>query len=81
MPQQAKVSPSSHINQPTLPGQMGNAAAQPTFGARNTHKPIKTIIGIALLLVLSFVLYQINGKSKVDHPAAVGTHDRAVPSR
>jgi hypothetical protein len=79
MPQQAKVSPSSHINQPT--GQMGNAAAQPTFGARNTHKPIKTIIGIALLLVLSFVLYQINGKSKVDHPAAVGTHDRAVPSR
>ena len=78
MPQQAKATP---INQPPTRGSPGSAPAQPSFGVRNKHKPTKTIIGIALLLVLSFVLYQINGKSKVDHPAAVGTHDRAVPGR
>jgi hypothetical protein len=78
MPQQAKA---SQINQPPGRGPTGSAPAQPNFGVRNKHKPTKTIIGIALLLLLSVVLYEINGKSKVEQPAPAPTSDRAAPSR
>jgi hypothetical protein len=78
MPQQAKATP---IDQPPTRGSAGSAPAQPSFGVRNKHKPTKTIIGIALLLVLSFLLYEINGKSKVEQPAPAATSDRAAPSR
>lgn len=35
----------------------------PRCGAEHSHKPLKAIIGIAFLVVLSFLLYEINGKS------------------
>jgi hypothetical protein len=41
---------------------------RPEFGARNTHKPIKAIIGIAILLILSFVLYQFRDKARNQGP-------------
>ncbi len=37
--------------------------AKPMFGERNTRKPIKTIIGIVVLLALSFILYQLGEKT------------------
>lgn len=40
----------------------------PEFGARHTHKPVKAIIGIAVLLILSFVLYQFRDKAR-HHPS------------
>lgn len=77
MPQQAKATP---IDQPPTRLRRKRSGAA-FFGVRNKHKPTKTIIGIALLLVLSFVLYEINGKSKVEQPAPAATSDRAAPSR
>lgn len=33
------------------------------FGEEHHHKPTKAIIGVGALIVLSFLLYEINGKS------------------
>jgi len=36
------------------------------FGAHHRHKPTKAIIGVAILVVMSFLTYEF--RSKVDHP-------------
>ena len=33
------------------------------FGEEHHHKPTKAIIGVGALIVLSFLLYEVNGKS------------------
>ena len=37
------------------------------FGEEHHHKPTKAIIGIGMLVVLSFLLYEIKGKTPDTH--------------
>jgi len=43
----------------------------PHCGEEHHHKPTKAIIGVGLLVVLSFLLYEFNGKPPVTHSSAV----------
>ena len=53
--------------------QAGNAVARglsaPDFGAVHHHKPTKTIVGVTILVLLSFVFYELGNKPAV-HSAA-----------
>lgn len=71
MPQQAEANRANHASDPVA-GHAAASAAQPAFGKRNTQKPIKAIIGIVILLVLSFVLYELKDKSR-DHQTTPAT--------
>lgn len=42
-------------------------AHQHNFGAGHHHKPTKAIIGVGMLVVLSFLLYEIGGKQPHTH--------------
>ncbi|QUS40403.1 hypothetical protein RPMA_17365 [Tardiphaga alba] len=47
----------------------------PRCGTEHQHKPAKALIGVALLIVLSFLLYEINGKAHGQTAvSAPGTH-------
>jgi hypothetical protein len=43
------------------------------FGEEHHHKPTKAIIGIGMLVVLSFLLYEIKGKSPESHATSIPT--------
>jgi hypothetical protein len=49
------------------------------FGEEHHHKPTKAIIGVGALIVLSFLLYEINGKSH-DTRSAAPTHQTVASS-
>jgi hypothetical protein len=49
------------------------------FGEGNDHKPTKAIIGVGALIVLSFLLYEINGKSH-DPRSSMQTPNQTVAS-
>jgi hypothetical protein len=64
MVQQAEIHRPSGDEHPPAAGN----SHPPEYGQRNTHKPMKAIIGIAILLILSFVLYQFRDKSRNQPP-------------
>jgi len=78
MPQQAQTNPVDHASEPVA-GKTANAAAGPAFGKRNTQKPIKAIIGIVILLVLSFVFYEFRDKSRDHQTAPANTQSTNAP--
>lgn len=50
------------------------------FGARHDHKPTKAIVGVAILIVLSFVFYELGGKTAVRHSSSLTQGHQAVAS-
>ncbi len=46
------------------------------FGEEHHHKPTKAIIGVGALIVLSFLLYEVNGKG---HETRLHESRSAVP--
>jgi hypothetical protein len=44
-----------------------DSAYHPDCGEEHDHKPTKAIIGVGLLVVLSFLLYEFNGKASGTH--------------
>lgn len=44
-----------------------NGAYHPDCGEKHDHKPAKAIIGVGLFVVLSFLLYEFNGKPSGAH--------------
>jgi hypothetical protein len=54
------------------PVQNYDGGYHPNCGEEHHHKPTKAIIGVGLLVVLSFLLYEFNGKPS-------GTHSSAAP--
>jgi hypothetical protein len=59
-------------SQPEPAGNDGKrpGAYHPECGEEHHHKPTKAMIGIGLLVVLSFLLYEFNGKPRETHSAA-----------
>jgi hypothetical protein len=51
-------------------GRTGDVKAQTDYGAEHANKPTKAVIGVAILMVLSFVLYEINGRGHDSHSTA-----------
>lgn len=56
-----------------------HGAYHPDCGAEHHHKPTKAIIGIGLLMVLSFLLYEFNGSHPQPH-ASLQTQQVAATS-
>jgi hypothetical protein len=53
-------------SQPELAGSdlvSNDGAYHPDCGEEHDHKPTKAIIGVGLLVVLSFLLYEFNGEA------------------
>lgn len=52
------------------------------FGEEHHHKPTKAIIGVGMLVVLSFLLYEIGGKRPDTHAtsAVLAVHHRVFAS-
>jgi hypothetical protein len=44
-----------------------SGAYHPECGEEHHHKPTKAMIGVGLLVVLSFLLYEFNGKPRETH--------------
>jgi hypothetical protein len=40
------------------------------FGTVHDHKPTKAMIGVALMIVLGFVFYELGGKSSAMHSSS-----------
>lgn len=61
-------------SQPELAGSdmvsTNDGAYHPECGEEHDHKPTKAIIGVGLLVVLSFLLYELNGKAPGRHMSA-----------
>jgi hypothetical protein len=59
------------LNTWTAPGAAAGGSRagdyHPECGEEHHHKPTKAIIGVGLLMVLSFVLYEFNGKQAQPH--------------
>jgi hypothetical protein len=54
--------------------------AYPTdFGAHHHHKPTKAIVGVAILIVLSFLFYELGGKPAV-HSSTAPAHQAVASS-
>ena len=51
------------------------------FGEEHHHKPTKAIIGVGALIVLSFLLYELNGKNHQTRSEAPTEHRVAFSSR
>ncbi|MDB5583773.1 MAG: hypothetical protein JWR80_8949 [Bradyrhizobium sp.] len=49
------------------------------FGEEHHHKPTKAIIGVGALVILSFLLYELNGKSH-DTRSAAPVHQTVASS-
>jgi hypothetical protein len=64
--------PDNWTSQPEPAGYNGKHAGgyHPECGEEHHHKPTKAMIGIGLLVVLSFLLYEFNGKPRETHSAA-----------
>ena len=58
-------------SQPELAGSdmasTNDGSYHPDCGEEHDHKPTKAIIGVGLLVVLSFLLYEFNGKVSKTH--------------
>lgn len=46
----------------------------PNCGEEHRHKPTKAIVGVGLLVVLSFLLYEFNRKPPETHSSAAPSH-------
>lgn len=66
--------PNTWMSQPELAGNdmvpTKDSAYHPDCGEEHDHKPTKAIIGVGLLVVLSFLLYEFNGKASRTHTSA-----------
>ncbi|MBC7579505.1 MAG: hypothetical protein H7312_19435 [Tardiphaga sp.] len=51
------------------------------FGEEHHHKPTKTIIGVSVLILLSFLLYEINYKSVDTHSSSSSQQMMAMSNR
>jgi len=78
---QAEANRVNHGSEPVAGNAATSAAPLPTFGRRNTQKPIKAIIGIVILLVLSFVLYEISDKSHAHRNPPGNSPSPTAPQR
>jgi hypothetical protein len=64
-------SPNTWRSQPaSATGQRRGGAYHPDCGEEHHHKPTKAMIGVGLLVVLSFLLCEFNGKPRETHSAA-----------
>ena len=52
----------------------------PDFGADHHHKPTKAVVGVAILVVLSFVLYEFGGKAAVQHSSSAQINQTVASS-
>jgi hypothetical protein len=59
-------------SRPAVHGVASSAFGPTDFGSDHHHKPTKTIVGVAILVVLSFVFYELGGKPAVH--SSVPTH-------
>ena len=50
------------------------------FGIVHRHKPAKALIGVALMIVLGFVFYELGGKSPAMHSSSVPAAHQTVAS-
>lgn len=48
-----------------------DGAYHPDCGDEHDHKPTKAIIGVVLLMILSFLLYEFNGRAPNTHISTV----------
>jgi hypothetical protein len=77
------------MNQPTntwiAPDAAGNGAQHsayhPECGAEHHHKPSIDMVGVGLLVVLSFLLYEFNGKAPQPHTSSVAVHQNMAFNR
>lgn len=81
MPQQAQTNSVNRAGDPAVGNIGGQTTVVPAFGKRNTQKPIKAIIGIVILLVLSFVFYEFRDKSRDHQTAPANTQSTTAPKR
>ena len=51
------------------------------FGEEHHHKPTKTIIGVSVLILLSFLLYEINYKNVDTHSSSSSRQMIALGNR
>jgi hypothetical protein len=65
-------------SRPAIHGSASAAFGPTDFGADHHHKPTKAIVGVAILIVLSFVFYELGGKPAVHSSAA--THQTVASS-
>lgn len=67
----------SWTSQPELAGHdmvpTNDGSYHPDCGEAHDHKPTKAIIGVGLLVILSFLLYELNGKASRTHTSATPT--------
>ncbi|HEY8334712.1 MAG TPA: hypothetical protein VIQ05_13040 [Tardiphaga sp.] len=50
------------------------------FGTVHDHKPTKAMIGVALMIVLGFVFYELGGKSPAMHSSSRPAAHQTVAS-
>jgi hypothetical protein len=50
------------------------------FGTVHHHKPTKAVIGVALMIVLGFVFYELGGKSPTLHSSSMPVAHQTVAS-
>lgn len=51
-------------------GAPSNIPSATDFGTVHHHKPTKAMIGVALMIVLGFIFYEIGGKSHAVHSSS-----------
>lgn len=72
-------------SQPDSTGEAANVnyagAHHHNFGEEHHHKPTKAIVGVSALILLSFLLYEINGKTPTVHLSATTNQTVASSNR
>jgi hypothetical protein len=71
--------PHAETSRPAGSGSLSPGFGATDFGAHHHHKPTKAIVGVAILVVLSFVFYELGGKTVVSHSSLIAAH-QAVSS-
>jgi hypothetical protein len=55
-----------------------SGAGATDFGTVHHHKPTKAMIGVALMIVLGFVFYELGGKSPAMHSSSTPVAHQTV---
>lgn len=61
-------------------GVQNNSPGATDFGTVHDHKPTKAMIGVALMLVLGFVFYELGGKAPAMHSSSSPVAHQTVAS-
>jgi len=62
------------------PATSGRPTVATDFGTIHHHKPTKAVIGVAIMIVLGFVFYEVGGKTPRLHSSSASAVQRTFAS-